>query len=247
LRQLTEKDNEMNRLMLATAAAVFAAASPHAHAQEMLKPGATYNWTGFYAGSFAGGGKAKSDVTSHTEGYGTNTSFALGLSDGAATFGSFAGFNVQTGNVVLGAETDLGIFNASANGSTGGYDGLDGRFDMKLLGSTRGRVGLAWENMMFYATGGLAYTDGNYSWTTSHNFFSTASGERSFRLGYVVGGGAEYGITPNLSVRAEALYYEFGKKHVDSLVAGGENGFASERITGNLSATVARIGIAYRF
>jgi outer membrane immunogenic protein len=247
LRQLTEKDNEMNRLMLATAAAAFAAASPHAHAQEMLKPGSAYNWTGFYAGSFAGGGKAKSDVTSHTEGRNTNTSFALGLSDGAATFGSFAGFNFQAGNVVLGAETDLALFNASDNASVGRYDGLDGSFDMSLLGSTRGRIGLVWENLLVYATGGLAYTDGTYSWKANNNFFDDPSGKRSFSLGYVVGGGAEYGITPNLSVRAEALYYDFGKKHVDSLVAGGENGFASERITGNLSATVARIGIAYRF
>ncbi|MGR6467284.1 outer membrane protein [Rhizobium sp. PAMB 3182] len=237
----------MNRLLLATAAAVFAAACPHAYAQDILGPGSAYNWSGFYAGTFAGGGKAKSDITSHTEGYNTNTSFSLGLSDGAATFGSFAGFNFQAGNVVLGAETDLGLFNASGDGSVGRYDGLDGGFDMNLLGSTRGRVGLAWQNLLIYATGGLAYTDGKYSWTTHHNYYSSASGEHDFRFGYVVGGGAEYGITPNLSVRAEALYYDFGKKKIDGLLSGGETGTALEQVSGTLSATVARIGITYRF
>ncbi|MGR6432527.1 outer membrane protein [Rhizobium sp. PAMB 3174] len=238
----------MNRLLLATAAAVFAASCPHAYAQDILGPGATYNWSGFYAGSFAGGGKAKSDITSRTEGYNTDTSFAVNLSDRAANIGSFAGFNWQAGNFVFGAETELGSFHASSDKRVGGYDGLEGSFDMSLLGSTRARVGFALENILIYATGGLAYTDGKYSWTAHHNSLRDASGGHDFKTGYVVGGGAEYGITPNLSVRAEALYYDFGKDSFQGETSGGESEEpGSERITGTLSATVARIGITYRF
>ncbi len=70
------------------------------------------------------------------------------------------------------------------------------------LGTVRGRIGYAFNQIMPYVTGGWAYGDHDSS-------------------GYAIGGGFEYRILPTLSVKAEYLHVELD--HPDDIVRAGIN------------------------
>src|SRR5690606_3376964 len=80
------------------------------------------------------------------------------------------------------------------------------------LATLRGRVGVAYDRTLLYATGGLA-------WGKDLGFANNvlaippavdrASGS-STRTGWVAGGGLEHAVTDNLSFKAEYLYMDLG-------------------------------------
>jgi outer membrane immunogenic protein len=141
-------------------------------------------------------------------------------------YGSFAaageaGYNYQIDTYVIGLETDFGwvggtrttSFTAPPNviGLTNNSSSTAG---LDWLGTVRGRVGLAYDRALFFATGGLAYGQAKASSNSAVNdgtntdlYSGSVSG---IRTGYAVGGGIEYAITNNLSVKAEYLYYNLG-------------------------------------
>ncbi len=85
-----------------------------------------------------------------------------------------------------------------------------------IQGSIRGRVGIAWDRALLYATGGVAFSGFNNSITDTTGFVAPAGTSASFsntRVGWTVGGGIEYAITNNWSVRAEYRYSDFGHYH----------------------------------
>jgi outer membrane immunogenic protein len=91
------------------------------------------------------------------------------------------------------------------------------------LGTLRGRIGyLVTPALLGYATGGLAYGGASLR-TTSYSIWSGnilgpllrssgSTGELSnVRIGWTVGGGAEWAFAPNLSAKAEYLLYDLGE------------------------------------
>ncbi len=83
-------------------------------------------------------------------------------------------------------------------------------------GSIRGRVGYAWDRALIYATGGVAFGDFQNSYTLGAFGTSTLS---TTRVGWTVGGGVEYAIDNNWSVRAEYRYTDFGRYYQFPVVA----------------------------
>ena len=65
---------------------------------------------------------------------------------------------IQPG-VGTGALGNVALFNGGLGGFGGFGTGLNGRRDIEWFGTVRGRVGYAWDRLLVYATGGLAYTD----------------------------------------------------------------------------------------
>jgi outer membrane immunogenic protein len=75
----------------------------------------------------------------------------------------------------------------------------------------RGRLGLAIDRTLIYFTAGLAYANVN-----NRLAYNSASGFSTFelpyynvdstRFGWVAGAGVEYGLTPNWTIKGEALY-----------------------------------------
>jgi outer membrane immunogenic protein len=115
--------------------------------------------------------------------------------------------------------------------------------------------------LLLYATGGLAY-GGTRSSTSIANLRSNGFQTPGFssgafsdtRVGYTVGGGAEWMLREHWSLKAEYLYYDLGTVNYalgalsNSLVAGGTlytsvAPNASTRFNGN----IARLGINYHF
>src|SRR6266508_297190 len=147
-----------------------------------------YSWTGFYVGVNAGGTWGTFDPATSTVfdpiGYFAASSVpavnAVGIQSikpAAFTGGVQAGFNWQTGNVVFGAEVDFNSFHLSGSATgTGVYPccapatfTVTSAAHTDWLFTARPRIGIASNNWLFYATGGLAVTNLNGSFTFTDN------------------------------------------------------------------------------
>ena len=180
--------------------------------------------------------------------------------------GGQAGYNLQTGPVVYGVEVDFNSFHLSGSQTAGGLVPVGvgqsflvgANFDTHWLFTARGRLG--WTvapQILLYATGGLAVTSmsvGN-SFTDNAAAFGFAnnvngsSSTSAMHLGYAVGGGAEWALSGNLSVKAEYMYVDFSSVRTTTLntnLAGAT--VADVMYTSvKLHANVARIGLNYKF
>jgi len=233
-----------------------------------------FTWTGFYVGVNAGGiapsggrGASLLDTNPATSGF-LSADFPGGLGSQSVGFlgGGQAGYNWQTGAFVLGVETDFdgSTLSKSFNnigspfiGPGGLSDSLtvNGKTSLTWLGTTRGRVGFVAtpdNRLMIYATGGVAYGGGNSQFSvfdaTTGSIFS--GNPSSTRVGWVIGGGVEYAITNNITIKGEYLYADLGSSNFTS--AG--NGFAAANFPGvtvnshfDYNASIFRAGVNYKF
>jgi outer membrane immunogenic protein len=110
-----------------------------------------------------------------------------------------------------------------------------------IQGSVRGRIGVAWDRALVYATGGVAIG-------SLHNSYLNTSDGRgdafdTTRVGWTVGGGIEYGVTNNWSIRAEYRYTDYG--HYNDFLANSTLGTvtARKRETDNMVTA----GFSYKF
>ena len=272
----------MKRQLLASAGilALIAAgpASAADQAMPILKapPAAAWSWSGFYIGGHGGYGWAKDDFTNlndHDPFFdiffsGKFPNFVTTGFDSKGFLGGFqAGANWQSGAVVGGLEIDLsgtGITGSKLTSPTplitpfaqsaANWTQTD-RFE--LLGSGRARLGYAaWPNVLFYGTGGLAWTRLEQALDDSlatlslfpppvTNSVSAASVTPSWRFGWVAGVGGEARISDtNWLVRLEYLHYDFGNSgsSVTSSAAAGP----AFLTTGDLTLDVVRAGLSYK-
>ena len=206
-----------------------------------------FTWTGFYIGLNAGGiwpsGSRNAsilDPNAGIDGAFISAGFPGGLGSQSAGFigGGQAGYNWQTGAFVLGVETDFDgstlskSFNnvgspfispfAVAHGLGNDFFTVNGKNSLTWLGTTRGRVGFVAtpdNRLMIYATGGVAYGGGNSQFTVFDNTTGSFwSGNPSkTRVGWTIGGGVEYAVTNNITIKGEYLYADLGSSSFNSL------------------------------
>ena len=207
-----------------------------------------------------------------------------------------AGYNYQFGygsGFVVGAETDIDWANINRNKNNGV---LFGSFTLpqfpgtvftpsniattshsnnnQYIGTVRLRAGYAWDRILVYATGGLAYGGVNNNnnvgsallATTAPGFIIPTDGRNltgapvstvigtgvtsrssSTKTGWTVGGGVEYAFTPNWTVKGEYLYENFG--HVNSAPGLFLPGVATAFNNSNrsINVNVVRVGLNYKF
>ncbi len=181
-------------------------------------------WTGIYAGIH--GGADWTDV---------DTSAGLSFSSDSVTFGGHVGLNFSLGLVVVGVEADLGINSAEFGiGLVGPGATLNGA--VSAYGTARARLGVPVGPALFYATAGYAWSDVEITITQAGVQASRAT---AFE-GIVYGIGAEVMVLPSISVRLEALRYDYGSAHLDL----GSLGRSVDEF--DPSATVVRAGVSIR-
>ena len=118
-----------------------------------------------------------------------------------------------------------------------------------FLGTVRGRVGVVFDNWLFYATAGLAITDLRLSdsFGSFGNTVIAAINTSTTRAGWTAGGGFEYAFTYNLSAKVEYLYADFGT--VEALIPSCVGCAAGSDITvrHGFTENIVRLGLNYRF
>ncbi len=185
-----------------------------------------YNWTGFYIGVNAGWGRNSSDFVYVPPGPGfTGAASAystIGSGGGrSAGFigGGQLGYNLQWNSIVLGVEADIDSFHRSAGFSNIGTPPANVQLtsvasvSTDWLATVRGRVGVAVQSWLFYFTAGGAATKFNFNQANNYdsaNIPTELSAISETRWAVVYGGGIEYLVGQNWTVRAEYLHADFG-------------------------------------
>jgi outer membrane immunogenic protein len=132
-----------------------------------------------------------------------------------------AGYNWQSGSFVFGLEGDI-----QATGAEETF--APWKFSNPWFGTVRGRAGFAFNNVIFFGTGGLAF--GELRATT----FGLS--ESITNAGWTLGAGAEVGFAQNWSAKVEYLYVDLANSNF--VVTGASNGYRFGLI---------RAGVNYRF
>jgi outer membrane immunogenic protein len=239
-----------------------------------------FTWTGFYIGVNAGGlwpsgsrSASLFDPNAGTDGAFISSGFPGGLGSQSAGFigGGQAGYNWQTGAFVLGVETDFDGTTLSKSFDNVGtpFSGpgavaahllgdtltVNGKTSLSWLGTTRGRVGFVAtpdNRLMIYGTGGVAYGGGNSQFSvfdaTTGSIFS--GNPSSTRVGWVIGGGVEYAVTNNITIKGEYLYADLGSsKFTNAGNAASAIAFPGVTVSGKFdyNASIFRAGVNYKF
>ena len=108
-----------------------------------------------------------------------------------------------------------------------------------VQGSIRGRLGVAFDRALIYATGGAAFA----GFETSVAGFPGFDQNSTTRAGWTIGGGIEYAVTGNWSVRAEYRYADFGHFADPTPSTFGLGSFVNHHETEN----AVRAGVSYKF
>lgn len=132
-----------------------------------------------------------------------------------------------------------------------------------VVGTIRGRIGFALDRALFYVTGGAAFrgngNDGNLAWTHDSIVNNTYTGtvtttttttnftrnNNNNNVGWVLGGGIEYALSDNVTVRAEYMHMQFDNNsgyYTNSYYP--RYAFSSNR---NNSLDTARLGLNWKF
>jgi outer membrane immunogenic protein len=164
-------------------------------------------------------------------------------SDGGIV-GLYYGRNWQSGSWVYGLEGSasyadgIDFFQDEAGGLPGDNDLLD--VDVQFLGTSRIKVGYAFDNILLYAAGGLA--TGYFQ--VSMDDIDIAGGpfdDDGFAFGWTIGAGIETKFAENWSARIEYLYVNFDD---DFSITDGGTEYETNL---DLDTSIVRGGIAYHF
>jgi len=209
-------------LLTGAASAADLAARPYTKAPAPMV--SVYNWTGFYLGIVGGGAWEASSGDPKMQG---------------GFVGGTAGYNWQTGNVVFGVEADgaCADVNASVTGATvvPGFGVVTASALTKTdaMGTVRGRIGWAVNNVLLYGTGGYAWIDNKITLSA----LGVTASDSKFHSGWTVGAGVEAYFAPQWSVKGEYLYRSLG----------GETYFSGALATNTLNFHTVQVGVNYHF
>jgi outer membrane immunogenic protein len=233
-----------------------------------VAPLALYNWTGWYVG--VNGGWAWDNSTGNLVSFSTappgidftpavtagGTPRFLNANHEGGFGGGQIGYNWQMGTWLVGVETDIqgaDIGKTSTIVFPGGGGIVPsvstGRDHLDWFGTVRGRVGVAFNTVLLYGTGGFAYGGVHTNVTniftpgTAGTFVGSSS---DTRFGWVAGAGIEWGFAPNWSLKGEYLHIDLGSSNTTIFDPVNFPGaFATYRFHHELDTV--RVGVNYRF
>jgi outer membrane immunogenic protein len=261
----------MKKLLLATIAFSGLAISGPSLAADLRAPvykapppvAAPWSWTGFYGGlngGYAFGVDKTYDILEFN-----GTSFVPATSALPGTYntqgglaGGQIGANYQAGSLVFGLEADIdwshiqGSYVDDPSAPPSGQSVITGT--VEWFGTVRGRFGIAQDRWLAFATGGLAYggvQGGVSNYTGASSPYLT---DRHTFVGWTAGGGLEYVVSGNWSLKAEYLYVDLGEKEFSisdpTNLCGCTNasvGYVVSKSNNTVEFSVIRVGINYKF
>jgi outer membrane immunogenic protein len=164
-----------------------------------------YNWSGFYVGGHIGGGFENSSWTDPFTG--SNDTF----NNSGFLGGAQIGVNTQFNWLVLGLEGDFSWTSAiKGTGTDSAGDSIT--TSPQWTSTVTGRIGAAFDRLLVYGKGGVAFAEDK---STLTDLTGASSTDTMTRVGWTAGAGLEYALTDNWSVRAEYDYLGFGSKQLN--------------------------------
>ena len=224
-------------------------------------------WNGFYAGALLGYGFGQATTNLKPDSALSTVIFPpffisnLETRPRGITGGVEAGYRHQSGSVVAGVATDFSFASMSdaASGTArpflGGTANTSVESKLNWYGTLRAKLGvLPSENLLVYATAGLAYANVSTTTTASNllgcpgRFYCGSGTAGGVSTGPVVGGGIEYAFQPRWTLKAEYLTTWFDQSNTFAqlpFISGSFNGNYTADTTFKLQTV--RLGIAYSF
>ncbi len=185
--------------------------SPHTPLIPIFQPStAPFNWSGLYLGAQIGyefGNDQRNGVATATGA----PLFSNTSSPKSVSFGGDMGINyVVPSFAIFGGHAFMGVEGDVAGTTSGKAYALTplvtGNYREQIQGSGRGRLGVAYDRILAYATAGAAFGSLRNIYTSRGLTDYFAKGG----VGYTVGGGVEYALATRWSVRLEYRYTDFG-------------------------------------
>ena len=161
--------------------------------------------------------------------------------------------NWQLQNWVVGLETDFQGSDIHRSGSLSSPGGIGlvptasaASSQLDWFGTFRGRVGVTWNQVLLYGTGGLAYgrvEDSATVATVPAPPLGTGSSSTT-RVGWAAGAGVEWALSNAWSVKAEYLHVDLGATTSHVTFATSPTDFLDYRFAHNYD--IARVGVNFR-
>jgi outer membrane immunogenic protein len=202
----------------------------------VVSPKGAERWAGFYSGAHAGFGFG--DITARDLEDGSSFKF-----DHTGPIGGIhAGYNFVAGSWVLGleGEFDAGVIRGSkydADADSSPPEPATLRTRMPWLAAVGPRIGHAFGDALIYASGGIAFGRDTMKVTEESGDITKKSENR---IGWSVGGGAEYALDKRWSVRADYRYFNLGSKTY-------RDDDPTDGVRVKADAHAIRIGLTYSF
>jgi outer membrane immunogenic protein len=223
-------------------------------------PPPVYTWTGCYVGGHVGGGWVRDDETN--AGAINSANFPFGTTrtnDGSGVIGGVqGGCNYQFAPVwLVGFEGDFTWANIKATSDTAGLvnptvvNHVNENY--RWLSDITARFGfIAADSLLVYVKGGVAWVhqDGGSNTTNAAGAVLDVISGSATRAGWLIGGGGEFRIAPNWSVKVEYNFIDF-KQTLGSTVDFGANAPVSTGVTllreHDTRVQTLKVGINYLF
>jgi outer membrane immunogenic protein len=247
----------LGAVAMSTASAADLSIAPVYKAPVAVPP--AFTWTGFYVGGYGGGGWGSEDPVDINEYAGqtiTNGTGHIWRYNTGSSFigGGTIGFNYQWGNIVLGLEGEAGYVHLSGSGADPRSPGLDVISSSQLgdwYGIAAGRIGYAWDRVLLYGKAGVVFTSVNANISDTCKALPcgpvtiSASGSKDNVASLAVGGGLEYALTNNWSIKGEYIYWSLNNHFLVTGVASNNASYSWDHSFSGLHTL--KLGVNYRF
>jgi len=255
----------MRKLLLVGGAGIALAAIAPAHAADLgapvykppppaAAPVPVFSWTGCYIGANIGGKWAQTSGSVVIPAVTGASSFILDA-DHASSFigGGQVGCDYQAGAVVFGiaGDGDGQHWTTTRTVFAPALDlfvpGDSFQLSSRWEASLRGRIGYAFDRVLLYATGGVAWTnvklETDFIAATRGNlaFQATVVSESKTLTGATVGGGIEFSFWDNLSLGLEGRFTWYGNHTFSSGLLVEDNGTVFSPVTTTVKLHTAEI------
>jgi hypothetical protein len=232
-------------------------------------------WNGFYIGLNAGNASNNTCNDWSLGGSGVDPAAASAFAHANCASGGFvgglqAGENFQNGHMVIGWGADLDdwaakrgnqTWTSSGEGTPAGTYTAAGRLTPGSFGIVSARIGYAGRMWFPYVRGGALITDGgkkdgiNYTAPGAAKSTATFGGGKNYdTIGWVAGGGAEWGFNGPFSISLEYLHASLGRGSSGAAGCTGSAAVCTEfsalviqSTHDSFNSNVIRVGVNYWF